>query len=202
MKLFSFFLSLVMLVTVPARAAIILETYEFDTNPALSPIPTLQGSFAFSYDDSVAFNPVLESIDFTIGGFDFTTSNTGIVPITNGYALGGTLNGVNTLNRNNMPDPYDFWLRVFSDSLGNNYVFFNYLQRGQLSAWFDGSANLSLLSSEVVTTPPPGNGITPPVTPPGGAVVPEPATWALLVLGFGLVGQALRATRRQGLRPA
>ncbi|MBX9898960.1 MAG: PEPxxWA-CTERM sorting domain-containing protein [Qipengyuania sp.] len=29
-----------------------------------------------------------------------------------------------------------------------------------------------------------------------GAVVPEPATWALLILGFGLTGAAMRSTRR------
>lgn len=33
----------------------------------------------------------------------------------------------------------------------------------------------------------------------GYAAVPEPATWAMLLLGFGLVGSALR-TRRLGLR--
>ena len=35
---------------------------------------------------------------------------------------------------------------------------------------------------------------------PGGGAVPEPATWALLIAGFGLAGSALR--RRAGLRIA
>jgi hypothetical protein len=30
----------------------------------------------------------------------------------------------------------------------------------------------------------------------GGGVVPEPATWAMLILGFGLVGSGLRIRRR------
>ena len=32
---------------------------------------------------------------------------------------------------------------------------------------------------------------------PGGAAVPEPATWALLISGFGLAGSALRGQRRR-----
>ena len=34
------------------------------------------------------------------------------------------------------------------------------------------------------------------------AAVPEPATWAMMILGFGLVGGAMRTTRRQSLRVA
>jgi hypothetical protein len=51
-------------------------------------------------------------------------------------------------------------------------------------------------------TTPPGGGTTPPgggVTPPGGGgplpAVPEPAAWALFLIGVGAVGAALRATR-------
>ena len=33
--------------------------------------------------------------------------------------------------------------------------------------------------------------------PTGGGVVPEPSTWAMLILGFGASGAALRARRRQ-----
>lgn len=39
----------------------------------------------------------------------------------------------------------------------------------------------------------------PPIDPPGPPV-PEPGTWALMLLGFGLAGTALR--RRQRVRPA
>lgn len=33
----------------------------------------------------------------------------------------------------------------------------------------------------------------------GGSPVPEPATWALLIVGFGLAGAALRSIRRRGV---
>ncbi|MBL8772788.1 MAG: PEPxxWA-CTERM sorting domain-containing protein [Phenylobacterium sp.] len=33
----------------------------------------------------------------------------------------------------------------------------------------------------------------------GGGIVPEPSTWALMILGFGAAGSALRANRRRAL---
>jgi len=38
----------------------------------------------------------------------------------------------------------------------------------------------------------PVNTITPATTPPGGIAVPEPASWALMILGFGAIGAAMR----------
>ena len=38
-----------------------------------------------------------------------------------------------------------------------------------------------------------------PGTPGGIGAVPEPATWAMIIAGFGLVGGAIRRARRQGL---
>ena len=34
----------------------------------------------------------------------------------------------------------------------------------------------------------------------GAAAVPEPATWALMLLGFGVIGAAMRGRRRTGVR--
>ncbi len=47
-----------------------------------------------------------------------------------------------------------------------------------------------------ITTPP--TGTIPPGSTPGA--VPEPATWAMMVAGFGLVGGALRRKRRETVR--
>lgn len=47
----------------------------------------------------------------------------------------------------------------------------------------------------------PGGGIpTPVITPTPITPVPEPATWAMLLVGFGLVGLTLRRTRMQSLQ--
>jgi hypothetical protein len=54
-------------------------------------------------------------------------------------------------------------------------------------------------------TPPTELGVTNPTTPPdnigivdpGTGAVPEPATWAMLILGFGLVGGLLREVERR-----
>lgn len=54
----------------------------------------------------------------------------------------------------------------------------------------------------IVPTPTPTPTFTPPVsvtptpTPPPMSAVPEPATWLMLIVGFGAVGSALRKRRR------
>lgn len=39
-----------------------------------------------------------------------------------------------------------------------------------------------------------------PTTPPGGSAVPEPATWAMMILGFGLAGSQIRRAVREQKR--
>jgi hypothetical protein len=56
-------------------------------------------------------------------------------------------------------------------------------------------------------SPPPGGFVFPPgspnsppiVTPPGSPppAVPEPATWAMILLGFGMIGWTLRRSQQQ-----
>lgn len=63
----------------------------------------------------------------------------------------------------------------------------------------------SVPDSSAVARPPAGGGGTigggggvtplPPLPPPGG-IVPEPAAWAMMVSGFGLIGVALRIRPR------
>ncbi|MEP7130581.1 MAG: PEPxxWA-CTERM sorting domain-containing protein [Sphingomicrobium sp.] len=51
-------------------------------------------------------------------------------------------------------------------------------------------------------TPPPGPPDTPPDTPPGPPPLPEPGTWMTMLLGFGLVGWALRRDKAAAIRLA
>lgn len=44
-------------------------------------------------------------------------------------------------------------------------------------------------------TPTPTPTVTPPVTPPVGAI-PEPSTWLMFIIGFGIVGGAMRRRQR------
>ena len=69
-----------------------------------------------------------------------------------------------------------------------------------------GLPGFSTLPGRVVTTTPPGGGSG--GTPPGGGsggtpnpvgAVPEPASWALMILGFGVVGASMRRKRRQSI---
>ena len=39
------------------------------------------------------------------------------------------------------------------------------------------------------------SGYVAPITPPVVAAVPEPATWGMMILGFGLIGAAMRRRR-------
>jgi hypothetical protein len=51
-------------------------------------------------------------------------------------------------------------------------------------------------------TPPPGPPDTPPDTPPGPPPLPEPGTWMTMLMGFGLVGWALRRDKAAATRLA
>lgn len=76
-------------------------------------------------------------------------------------------------------------------------------------------ASQALAQTPAFATPPTEMGISPQGTPPQDAApldpsppigaVPEPATWAMLILGFGLIGGTLRAVgqgRREQAMPA
>jgi|SRR5579871_143728 len=60
---------------------------------------------------------------------------------------------------------------------------------GQTDPFFQSAGGLALRTNELFLA---AEGAVPPITP-----APEPATWAMLILGFGFVGTALRGAKRR-----
>jgi hypothetical protein len=188
-----------------AKAATVTETYDFTLsnfvdiiNNAAAPIPTVTGSFTVTFDPLVSvsnqttgftFNttPGLVSdspIGFTVFAASSSTGDTEI-------AVGGTENGANEVgegsndpivffNIPNASDPADASLVVCSQPgftcgnfTGNETVFASGYALG-------GTSSVFFATTEAVTS----------------AGVPEPATWAMMLVGFGGLGGAMRARRK------
>ncbi|MBS0361677.1 MAG: PEPxxWA-CTERM sorting domain-containing protein [Proteobacteria bacterium] len=89
-----------------------------------------------------------------------------------------------------------------SDPGATNFLGANFIVNGP-QAIYELSAGGGFPNNVPVTFTPDGNGgytvqggVPPLPDPADGGGVPEPATWALLLSGFGLAGAALRARRR------
>lgn len=160
----------------PASAAQVIKAYDFAANTLLGPTLHHQGSFSFSYDDA-DFVPTLLSIDFSIGSTEFSLANTGMTKFETfdgevRFMVGGAPCGPGCI----FPGKDDFYI-VFSASPTGRGASFAYSQQG-----FDGAYPAGFgwgaEKGDFSLTP---------------AAIPEPGTWALLILGFGLVGSGLRA---------
>jgi hypothetical protein len=78
------------------------------------------------------------------------------------------------------PGVFDF---TASDNPGGHFSFFNKDAMGNLSG---PNTDLSIVPDHLVVA-----------LAPSGGVVPEPATWAMMVIGFGLLGGAIRRRRAE-----
>ena len=153
-----------------ANAAIELQSYSF-TATTPGPITSHSGSFVLAYDD-VASTYALDSIDFRLDSFVFNSLNSGAVaPFTDAFAVGGTYeDGVTSM----LGAGYDF---VFLSQLQNKINSLLYKTPTDTSYHIANSVTLTRID-----VPTPG-------------AVPEPTTWALMILGFGAAGAALRRRR-------
>lgn len=154
----------------------------------------------FSIDDALLTpsswqQPGLKSIDFTFGNSSWTVADLGI-----GYPgvwtnAAGEISAIAIFLHNaagnifsigyNTGDQHDtiksYWTVVqgpYNCAIGSDFRF---------SGLCAGSVNAGIRMTEI---PPP---LVDPL--PG---VPEPATWAMMIAGFGLTGTALRRSRRSG----
>ena len=151
----------------PAGAAILTTGYTFTTGDA--------GSGTFSVDfDTVAATYTLSAFDYTLGATTFTTANVSLQQ-TGGFSfvIGGNTNGATIVSSLGGADDFVFdWGPgpVFPPSTFTYYV-------------------AADIFPERRTT----NTLAFAQTPTGG--VPEPASWAMMLLGFGAIGLAMRGRR-------
>jgi len=176
-RLFITFLAAIMM-SVPASAAELIKmNFSATTQPALpfvtNPITDHTGQFAYILDADVVS---LQEIDFKLGEIVFTKNNTGITKIGDVLFLGGLLNGPESTRGGTN----DFTL-AFPLSNGNGIIAdFGYvLESDPTALGFTDAASITVLSRTSI------------------GAVPEPATWALMLLGFFGVGGMLRSRRRR-----
>ena len=160
-----------MALSAPAQAAI---TVNAPTTVSYGTPTGDELDFTFGYEETGLSNPFTAVLDFTNtlkGIYSFTVSTSAAaVDFTSMLITGGTLSSPVSLNLVSDDGPNEYWSLSNLGLDAGNYV-------------------LTIQGSNT------GAGSL------GGTVafaaVPEPATWALMILGFALVGGALRRRDRE-----
>jgi hypothetical protein len=156
-----------------AAAATITETYAFTatglqptSGSVASPVSPISGSFTVTFDPTVAVYDVTTGV--TLNALNIPLAS----PISFSFtpfgelAFGGLASGVSAVSQGEG----DFELAIFQP-LSTAPIFggFFYSEAGAQTAWATGTGSI--------------------------AVVPEPGTWALMLVGFLGLGAAIRAKR-------
>ncbi|WP_416907489.1 MAG: PEPxxWA-CTERM sorting domain-containing protein [Polymorphobacter sp.] len=170
---------LALVAALPAKATTTIENWTFQASTPTGPITSHSGSFSFSYDQDEPFNPTLISVDSRIGDLIFDASNTGIEPFEDSFAIGGISRGIRPL-RLPLNGPTADWLFYVIPT----ETYFGYVVSTSTFVFPDRAVRFT---REILTAP-------------VGNPVPEPATWAMLIAGFGLIGAAQR--KRRARQPA
>lgn len=163
--------SLAAMIAVPASAAEFFE-FEFTTSTPLIGGPG-SGSGILTID-----GPAFDSRGST------AQTITGITGTFNGSAITGLASpfGANNLFYANGPTFVDGSGLGFTTAAGTN-----------VNLFFQSSAN----SFRINTTNPFTSSFVTANANPVAAAVPEPGTWAMMLLGFGFVGGAMRSAKRR-----
>ncbi len=114
----------------------------------------------------------LTAVDLTFGSASFDLSNSLFETFGAFWTLGGQSFGVNGLASGT--DDFNF---IFNPALPSQDVFPQYTNIGNPSEILGGRATVNQVA----------------------AAVPEPGTWAMMLLGFGAAGAALRRSRRRSV---
>jgi len=177
----------------PANAVIVTRAYSLTAsnfqnfNGTPSPITALSAAFQLTYDDSMSgfdgaptslssnTNGVPDAAPFAAAPIFGHFPAAGPIATFPRLGVGGALNGGNTL----------------LNSTDDFYFTFN------ASRWSD-RAMLSFIAAGYATPFIATDAIVTPVAVV--AAVPEPATWVMFIVGFGLVGGAMRCRQRANVR--
>lgn len=165
----------------PASAQIITRTYDFEfTNfvgqfdiTEIAPIDPVIGSISVAYERSVTVHDQIAGI--TLNHINLAVDGDigyNYLNFSDYLQIGGTLSGVDTVKTGTN----DFTLLFFPASRPAQYVwaYLRYSQDGQ-SQFYSHWATLSVQRSPSL---------------------PEPTSWALMLLGFGAVGVTMRRRSR------
>jgi hypothetical protein len=164
-----------------AHAALITRTYEVTFNVPDAPLAQKNGmlSYTITYDPTVTVNDVAATSYMSSNSAPvFQTTTPGYSVFANSALLLGTINpsGVNGVST----QTDDFYVIFGIDNKGNfnpSSMFNNGGFRLSVGNYFGSSS----VSSVRVIDP--------------NAPVPEPATWAMFIGGFGFIGAAMRRRR-------
>jgi len=179
-----------MLASSPAAAAVVTQNYLVTANfiQQAAPVKSLTLGFTLTFD------PLLSITDTAV--FNYTTSSTAAqfnnLPIV--FSAGGYYEGFgNRMTIGGAPfgtqyqeGADDFFVEFVVDAQGTPIP----ARGANVEYSFSGfRATYNTRQAAVV--------LDNPIVPgPGTGAVPEPATWAMLLLGFGAIGGALRQRRR------
>lgn len=160
----------------PALASIQTHDYVFTGTGGAA---GLSGTYTFQYD-TVADSFSLTALHFELGGTTFDTTNAGAVPEFQLSSIGGSVNGLATvLTGPTNPTDFIFTEGVFSTGITlpntpiNGFIVFNI---------FGGASGRGDILISTASAAP----------------LPEISTWAMMILGFGAMGFALRRLRKLG----
>ena len=168
-----------------ADAAVTYTRIDFTANFAGNgPNNTLSGNYTFSYD-SAANSYALTAINFSLNGMVFTLANTGIASSAFAVSVGGTDSGSLGSVGGVANGVLDFAIAInpIVPNPGNPQPPLT----GRSFIYSLPGASQTYVTTNVTTTA---------TTVAAPSAVPEPATWGLMLAGFGVVGAGLRSRRR------
>jgi hypothetical protein len=178
----------------PADAAIVTRAYALTAsnfvnfNGTPSPITSLSATFQLTYDDTISgfvgaptsFNSITNGVRNVgpfaaapIFGYFPAAAPMTIIPRLVG---GGALNGGNIM----LARTDDFFFSFDASAVGPTTAMLGFTAAGYATSFLATDARVTPVA--VVAT------------------VPEPATWAMLIVGFGLVGGAMRSRQQADVR--